>query len=149
MRKIQEAAAQYYRLVLVVAASGEGKTEALREVSKQMEVPLLNINLEISRLLLDLTEKQRAIQLPRHLGDLLDGTESQVVLLDNTEILFDPSLKQDPLSLLQNVSRNRTVVATWNGTLKDEYLVYAEPGHPEYRRYPIRDFLLVSMEITN
>ncbi|MBW2072832.1 MAG: BREX-3 system P-loop-containing protein BrxF [Deltaproteobacteria bacterium] len=144
--KIEEAAVHYYRLVLVVGSADSGKTDAVRKVAGQKDIPLLNVNLEMSRLLLDLTARQRAIRLPRLMGDLLGATESQVVLLDNTEILFDPLLQQDPLRLLQNLSRNRTLVATWNGILKDGCLVYAEPGHPEYRRYPIGDFLLVSTE---
>ena len=38
------------------------------------------------------------------------------MLLDHLEILFDPALEQDPLRLLQGVSRDRTVVAAWPGT---------------------------------
>jgi len=48
--------------------------------------------------------------------------------LDNTEILFNPILKQDPLRLLQRISRNRTVVATWLGNVTDSHLTYAAPA---------------------
>ena len=44
-----------------------------------------------------------------------------MVLLDNTEILLDPALEQDSGRLLQLVSRNRTIVASWNGTFDDRY----------------------------
>jgi len=27
-------------------------------------------------------------------------------------------------------------------------LIYAAPDHPEYKRYPMRDFLVVSPEVT-
>jgi hypothetical protein len=60
---------------------------------------------------------------------------ADVVILDNIEILFDPALQQDPLRCLQGVSRNRTIVASWNGSARDRMLSYAEPGHREYRRY--------------
>jgi hypothetical protein len=69
-----------------------------------------------------------------------------VVLIDNIEILFEVSLKQDPLRLLQQISRNRTVVATWNGTIAGGYLTYAATNHPEYRRYPAHDLLIVTLE---
>ena len=39
------------------------------------------------------------------------------------------------LRLFQGVSRNRTIVATWNGTLENGYLSYAVPDHTEFRRY--------------
>ena len=36
-----------------------------------------------------------------------------MILLDNIEVIFDVALKQDPLRLLQRLSRNKTVVAAW------------------------------------
>jgi hypothetical protein len=84
-------------------------------------------------------------------GDLPAATlaaQAGLVLLDNIEILFDVHLKQDPLRLLQRLSRNKTVVAAWNGTIVDGHMTYAVPDHHEYRRYPIRDFLVASPEVT-
>ena len=124
----------YHRLILVAAPSGSGKTEALREVAARTGARLVNLNLELSRRMLDLTERQRALRLSELLDEVV-GRDEPLVLLDNTEILFDVSFEQDPLRLLQGVSRNRTLVAAWNGTLENGYLSYAAPEHPEYRRY--------------
>ena len=49
IQKLEEAAALYYRLILVVAPANSGKTAALREVKKRTGAPLINVNLEISR----------------------------------------------------------------------------------------------------
>ena len=128
--RIDGARALYHRLILVTAPSGSGKTEALREVAERTGSRLVNLNLELSRRMLDLTERERALRLP----DLLDevvGSDEPLMLLDNIEILFDAALGQDPLRLLQGVSRNRTIVAAWNGTLEKGYLTYAEPEHPQ------------------
>ena len=98
--------------------------------------------------MLDLSVRQRALQLPRLLGEIVGEATRELVLLDNIEILFDVHLKQDPLRLLQGLSRNKTVVAAWNGSIVDGHMTYAVPDHPEYRRYPIRDFLVASPEVT-
>jgi hypothetical protein len=135
----------YHRLVLVVAPSGAGKTAALQDVASHTGAPLLNLNLELSRWMLDLAERQRALQLPRVLEEVVGQCES-IVLLDNIEILFDVTLQQDPLRLLQGISRNRTVVAAWNGTLENGYLSYATPEHPEYKRYPSHELVVVCPE---
>ena len=58
-------------------------------------------------------------------------------------MLFDSTLKQDPLRLLQHASRNRTVVAAWTGTFANGYLSYAAPDHPEYRRYGEQGLVVV------
>lgn len=136
----------YHRLVLIAAPCGSGKTAALQDVAAHTGAPLLNLNLEISRRMLDLTERQRVLELPKVLEEVV-GRDEPLVLLDNIEILFDVTLKQDPLRLLQGVSRNRTVVAAWNGTLENGYLNYAVPEHPEHQRYPQREVVVVCPEV--
>jgi len=101
----------------------------------------------LSRRMLDLTERQRALQLPRLLREIINDTDGGVVLFDNIEILFDVSLKQDPLRLLQGLSRIKTVVAAWNGSIDGDHMIYAVLDHPEYRRDRVRDFLVASLEV--
>lgn len=144
--QIKAAAGLYNRLVLVVAGSGLGKTRLLRQISEELRAPLVNVNLEVSRRLLDLTERQRRLHLPRLLRDIVDEADTDIVLLDNLELLFDVGLKQEPLRLLQSLSRDKTIVACWNGAVDERYMTYATPEHPEYRRYPVQDFLVVSPE---
>ncbi len=146
IKRIGQAAELYHRLVMLVAPAGAGKTAALQDVHERTAAPLVNVNLELSRRMLDLTERQRALQLPRLLAEIVGISAADVVLLDNVEVLFDVSLKQDPLRLLQGLSRNKTVVAAWSGSIDGEYMVYATPDHPEYKRYPLRDFLVVNPE---
>ena len=146
IRRIGQAAELYHRLVMLVAPAGAGKTAALQDVHKRTAAPLVNVNLGLSRRMLDLTERQRALQLPRLLAEIVGASAADVILLDNIEVLFDVSLKQDPLRLLQGLSRNKTVVAAWGGSIDGAYMIYAMPDHPEYRRYPLRDFLVVSPE---
>ncbi|MBU1206624.1 MAG: BREX-3 system P-loop-containing protein BrxF [Proteobacteria bacterium] len=141
--KMNQAAELYHRLILVVAPSGAGKTTALQDVGERTGVPLINVNLELSRRMLDLTERQRALQVPRLLGDIVATISGDAVLIDNIEILFDPHLKQDPLRLLQGLSRNKTIIAAWNGSFINGYITYAKPDHPEYRRYPANNILII------
>lgn len=148
VRKVKQLDELYHRLMLVVAPSGAGKTNALLDVRNRTDAPLININLELSRLMLDLTLRQRALQLPRLLREIVEKDAGKMTLFDNIELLFDVGLKQDPLRLLQGLSRNKIVVSSWNGAIIDGFLTYAEPAHPEFRRYPVHDFLVTSPEMT-
>lgn len=134
----------YHRLMIVAAPTGAGKTRSLQEVHQRTSAPLINVNLELSRRMLDLTERQRALQLPRLLGEIVNDIEGDIALLDNIEIIFDVALKQDPLRLLQGLSRNKTIIASWNGSIDNDSLTYAVPGHSEYRRYSSRDLLIAT-----
>lgn len=144
-RSLQAAEGLYHRLVLLVGESGSGKTGVLWGVAKEFGASVINVNLVLSSELLALTAKQRSLRLPVILDQIADQAQSPVVL-DNLEILFDKNFKQDPLRLLQGISRNRAVVASWNGIMNAGRLLYAETGHPEYRRYELVDALIVNME---
>jgi len=134
----------FYRLVLVIGPSGSGKTEMLKRLEVDSGCKYINLNLELSSRLIDLSEKQRGMQVKPLIADILD-TVSGAILLDNIEILFDSALQQNPLLLLQGLSRNRTLVVSWNGSIKDGSLTYAEPGHPEFRKYACKDFLYIDI----
>ena len=146
LQRIGQAVELYNRLVLLVAPPGAGKTVALQEVHRLTSAPLVNVNLDLARRMLDLTERQRILQLPRLLSEIVGTSEAELILLDNIEVLFDIALKHDPLRLLQGLSRNKTLVVAWSGFIDGEHMVYAMPDHLEYKRYPLRDFLVVNPE---
>lgn len=84
--------------------------------------------------------------LTHHSDDASSLLQPTPLVLDNLELLFDQALRQDPLRLLQGLARNRTLLASWNGTFSVGRLGYAEPGHPEYRAYDAPEALIVTME---
>lgn len=149
LHKIDQVTSLYNRLILLVVPSGRGKSSILQALQQKTKVSLINLGLDLSQQLLEFNEKQRAIQVHRLISNLLNTLHSDLVLLDNTEILFQPSLQLDALRLLQKLSRDRTIVAAWNGCIKDGHLIYAAPEHPEYRRYPIHDLIIITLEDAN
>ena len=146
-RSLQSAASLYHRLVLLVGGTDSGKTGVLQDVAEEFGTTVVNISLTLSSELLELTTKQRSIRVPNILNNTADRVHDPVVL-DNIEILFVKELKQDPLRLLQGISRNRIVLASWNGIYIDGRLMYAKTGHPEYRSYDSVDVLIVGMDGT-
>jgi RNase adaptor protein for sRNA GlmZ degradation len=142
-RAIEQAASQYYRLVVLAGVPASGKTAALQAVAEKFGYPLVNVNLELSKRLLELTRTQRSRQVERLLKEVIAAAPGDVVLLDNLEILFDTALEVEPLRLLQVSSRNRTIVASWNGSFRDGTLTYAEPGHPEFIQLKQTDAVVI------
>ncbi|HMW01466.1 MAG TPA: BREX-3 system P-loop-containing protein BrxF [Acidobacteriota bacterium] len=142
---IGQARSQYFRLVLVVGLPGSGKTAALQALAQKIDSHLVNVNRELSRKLLELTRKQRSHQVGRLFKEVIDPISGEVVILDNLEILFDIDLEVEPLRLLQILSRNRTVIASWNGTFRDGTLTYAEPGHPEFIQFKQTEAIVITL----
>ncbi len=144
LEKAAAADTLYHRLVLVVGAPGTGKTAILTAFAESVGVPILNVNLSLSAALMDLPIRRRPLDVPRLLSDAIAAASSEPVVLDNLEMLFDTSLKVDLLACLRHASRNRTIVASFPGTVQDGHFVYAEPHHPEFRRFPAQDILVVN-----
>jgi Cdc6-like AAA superfamily ATPase len=155
---ISHAPSMYSRLILLVGPSGSGKTQALREISTEYDKNIINVNLEMSKILMEIPIPRRGSKAGRVFDDTIKGalgdSQEKLVFLDNLEILFDKDLKQDPLLLLQSVARNTntTIVASWNGTWSNnkfserKQLTFAVSGHPEYRFYDNIDAQIISFE---
>jgi hypothetical protein len=142
--RIPDAGSLYHRLVLAVGPARTGKTGALTALAGARGWPRINVNLQLAERLLDLTQKQRAVRVAGLLDDIVKSAASDVVLLDNIEMLFAAELAQDPLRLLQGLSRNRTIVASWPGAFDGQTLTYAEPGHREFKKYVAPQAVIVS-----
>ena len=148
---ITNAPVMYSRLILLVGPSGSGKTHALQEISAEYGKKVLNVNLEMSKALLELPIQRRQSRVQRIFGDVIreflgdEDPQTAIILLDNLEILFDKDLKQDPLLLLQGISRNFTIIASWNGSWANRRLTFAISGHPEYRFYDKIDAQIIEL----
>ena len=142
VRSVQTA---YYRLVVIAGAPGCGKTRLLNQVATQLSLPKINLSLLVSRSLLTMTHRQRMLRAPEVARDVIDVHGPAGVCLDDTELLFDSALHLNPLTFLQDVSRNRLVVATWNGALEGGELRYGYAGHPDFFRQAVSGCPVVSL----
>jgi hypothetical protein len=142
--KLEEVEELYHRLIVVMLNRDTTGEMHFEGVARKMDLPLVNVNLELSKRLLELTKRQRMLQVDRLMKQIVAEVEGDTVLLENIELLFESSLRLNPLHLLQGLARNKTIVVAWPGSADDDYLTYAEHGHPEYKRYPVRDVVLVS-----
>ena len=121
----------YYKITLLAGGAMAGKTRMLKLVADQLALPLINLNLLLSQRLLSLNNRQRSLHAEGVALDIIDEHASTGLCIDNTELLFDSTLRLNPLVFLQEISRNRLVVATWNGAFANGELRYAHNGHPD------------------
>ena len=141
-RLIDEIGALHTKLVLLIGASGSGKTQLLRTLGKRRNTVPLNVGVTLGTGLAAVSQSQRQIQANGMLREFAKTcADSDLLLIDNLEILFDHSLKLDPLGVLKQQAHARRVVAVWPGELRDGRLKYAEMGHPEYQDYGIEGFV--------
>ena len=134
----------FSKLLMLVGPAFSGKTQCLKEVSERINIPYVNIGVELSNKLIDLSVKQQVLRVSGLTKEILNNIDSDVALVDNIELLFNPNLKIDPIRLLLNCSRNKTLVVAFSGKQKDNSIIYAEPDHREYRKFEIKDYKVIS-----
>ncbi|MCP4537842.1 MAG: BREX-3 system P-loop-containing protein BrxF [Chloroflexi bacterium] len=57
------------------------------------------------------------------------------VLCTETDLLFEPTLKLDPLRLMRDASKVIRLVVAWSGSYTEDVLAYAVPKHGHYRTW--------------
>ena len=144
---IEAATANYFRLVLLVGVPASGKSLRMRDFASAHGYPYVSLSGPTAARLLEFSERQRRQRVGQIIGDLVEAAGGAVTLLDDIELLFQPALATDPLRLLQMLSRNRTLVATWPGMFADDLLWYADVGHLEYCSYCAPEAVIVTMGV--
>ena len=77
--------------------------------------------------------------------EILSEYSKQNMVVDNTEIIFEPSLQLNPLALLQTVGRRFSLIWSIPGHIEGNRIVYAYPGHPEHQKLPVSEFQVWKM----
>ncbi len=139
---IRSAQSAYHKLVVIAGPSGSGKTKLLNQLANQLDMPVINLSLKLSERLLNLTRRQRRLKAEEIARDVIDEPSQLSVCVDNTELLFDSTLRLNPLVFLQDISRNRLIVSTWNGKYDGKILTFGYGDHPDFFRetpsgYPV------------
>lgn len=150
-RLVDEIGALHSRLILLVGPPGSGKTCLLRLFGENRGIAPLNVGAALGRRLVALSSRQRPIQAAAALRELIaQHAPGDLLLLDNLELLFDETLKLNPLDLLRRQAQARRVVAVWPGDLHPvgghSRLTYAHINHPEYEDFAADGVVLLPLD---
>lgn len=111
--------------------------------SEQQNIPYINLNLTLSSELKNIPQNRRIFKITDIFNTLIQSYPANIICIDYYELLFEPSLAINVFELFKNASRYKTLIIAWRGTLTHQEFVHAEPGHPEYKKYPIEDTLIL------
>jgi len=140
-RLIGEVSSLQSKLILLVGSNG--KTRFLRALARRLTTAPLNVGVQLGRRLAATPVSDRGFSTNELLREITDDVGRDApLLLDNLEVLFEPSLKINPLNVVKLLAHSRQVIAAWPGEMRNDHLIYAGMGHPEHRDYT-RDGVVV------
>lgn len=142
-QRVEDVAPLNSKLILLVGPPRSGKTRLLNALGERRQLGVVNVGAALGRLLLEIPASRRHTHAVEFFKNVADANAvEELVLLDNIELLFDRSLRLNPLDLLKRQAHVRRVVAAWPGELSGSRLIYATMGHPEYQDYGVDGLVL-------
>jgi hypothetical protein len=133
------------QLVLVSGGDWQARSALLQALASEQGLKYISIGLPLAEALLGQSPFQRPLFAVETIEKLAINPGSGIAL-DHIEILFDPDLHTDPLRLAQSLAHRQLILLSWPGQYQSPRLLYAEPGHPEFRAYHAGDTLIYSLE---
>lgn len=117
--------------IIVVDTDVQALNKRLMEIPDEWGRVSIGKELSSFLMLADITDRSRNIYiwLEKYLREKAPGP---VVCLE-IDLLFEPSLKLDPLNIFLRISRHLKLVIFWHGNYIDGVLSYAQPEHQHYR----------------
>jgi hypothetical protein len=122
IKRIGQAAELYYRLIMLVAPAGSGKTAALQDVHERTAAPLVNVKFVVAERLLKPEPRK-----------LVNGLLKKRTLPDNPD--------QDFIHALQEVLSGLTKISVKIADLRDALLSGNSPTTPAEMRKRFEEYL--------
>lgn len=116
--------------------------EKLSTEIQESGVSHLNISKELSTSLMTVSASERSRFSQKWLIDTLATFQRGPVLCTCLDLLFDPSLKIDSLSLIRQAARIKQLIVLWPGEYSANTISYAVPEHHHFRTWKVTDSLL-------
>lgn len=122
-------------LAVGVNLSTEELQQAADWVVREYSIPSIWLNREISKLLIGKSDTTYPKEIIDWISKEIIEIDEKVILFTDIEILFEPSLNLNPLTIFKQTSRNTSLLVMWPGEYKDNTLSYASPEHSHYRTW--------------
>ena len=142
-QRVTAVGALHSKLIMLVGGTEARRAETSMAFAETVGNAPLNVGLALGHALSVVPQKQRPLRTFELLRELVEQyAPGDLLLVSNIELLFDCTLKQDPIDLLKRLAHVRTVVAVWPGEWLASRLSYAPLGHPEHREYGLEGLVL-------
>jgi hypothetical protein len=106
------------------------------------EICHLNVSRELSAALMPVSASERSRFSQKWVIDRISSFQSGPVLCTCPDLLFDPSLEIDPLTLFRQAARISRLIVMWPGEYSANTLSYAVAEHHHFRSWKVSDSLL-------
>lgn len=129
---VSRASGEHFRLVWVAGGTALERSALLRVLAEVEDGALIDVGKKLSTALIEIPVPLRTASVAECFAACMGESPSAVTCLDHLEILFEPSLRLNPVSLVQGASRRNVLVAAWPGLAETGRLTFGSIDHPAH-----------------
>ncbi len=108
------------------------KTEALNDNAVSISRPLAEKLVKVS-------PRMRTLRMEQIFTEIIAGLPENPLVKD-IDILFNPGYRIDVLLMLKSACKKKPFRILWPGTCEDGFLIYAEEGCQDYKKYNLNNY---------
>ena len=122
-------------LAIGINQSIEELQEASNWIVSEYHLSRISFNRELSQLLFGKEKADYSREIISWISQKINEVLEEPILLTDIDILFEPTMDLDPLTLFRQASRNKKLLILWPGEFINNKLSYAIPEHAHYRNW--------------
>lgn len=136
---VARARGEHFRLVWVAGGSSSERTALLRSMAEADGGVFVELGKTLSRALLDVPVPLRTASVEESFAACFAESPQKSTCLDNIEILFEPSLRINPITLIKRASRHSLLIVAWPGAISQECLLFGPSDHPAHLKIAMQE----------
>jgi len=129
---VSRARGEHYRLVWVAGGTASERSALLHALAEAEDGAFIDVGKKLSTALIEVPAPLRTASVEDCFAACLGESPSAVTCLDHLEILFEPSLRVNPVALVKGASRHTVLVAAWPGDVAAGRIIFGSPDHPSF-----------------
>ena len=110
-----------YKLLLIIGKPGSGKSKYLHNYSKENGIPIINLDDILGKKIPEGKDKEYVLSF---MNNFVNSYSKDVLLIDKKSIVYEKDSNIDLLNFLENIAKEKIVIATWNGYTEDGKLYH-------------------------
>lgn len=123
------------QLIIVVNRSIVELQKISDLITSQFNLPFVCVNRDLSKILLSKPNVNYSRDIVTWFSTITNDIQRDPIVIQEIELLFEPIMDLDPLTLFRQASRNKKFLILWPGEFKNNKLSYATPEHAHYRNW--------------
>lgn len=147
LRAIKGANNDHFKLIIISGGFKTGKTYLMKKIANDFEYIYLNLNLILSRRLLQIKEDSYVTQSQDIIKEIFDELNEKILLVDNIELLFSKEVAAlNPVEVFKNLARDKIIILSLPGKIKGDKIQYSTMDRTDYKLMDVSGLTVINME---